>query len=593
MKRIFLTIGLYLMIATLHAATWSFSGTSYVYFDNTQTKWSGVNLYLIIGKSTYSSVYPMTLDAADTTKYFTSLPSSGWTDAEYMAVIGNSDWKKGNWGYDELKNATFYTAAYTSGLTASDKQKFSLTPQSAENGCKIQLDWVQNDFTINFGDSAKNNCQLLDADKGLVTLIYSISEKRFNKKASDLSEVYVKGSVSMWQSDDPNYRLAAWSSDGCLFRVFRLSDLQRVGNSGQPEFIFHVVPKTGDTYDERSHSSWQGGIDERLVFINNGENMMILLPGDDITEIAQRKEFAKYIAPLTDFADLNDSATIAHLTNFRPVPATVNLFRSYHPYNPDRSQYDTEHERMVQLAKLGKKYGIKSDIALSGNCESKAGEKYKYDTRYTITIPEYYQSIINNNNVLYVGTANGHTPDYNTAVFRTNDTLFGQWTQEVVRFINTHPAPFQIHCSLGADRTGAFSAILAALCGASWEEIAANYHETSNLRLQEYRHPNCVRYELYLLTGEWPEVFAPTSPKSGRTLQEAVAEHFINHGYLTQSEIDTAVLKLQGKDTPSALHSTSFPLGEDRGEATKILKEGSLYILSDGRTYNVIGQPIQ
>lgn len=588
MKRVVLFFGLCLYGATLsliQAGGWSFSGTSYVYFDNSQTQWSGVNLYLIIGKSTYSSVYPMTLDAVDTTKYFTSFPSSGWSDAEYMAVIGNSDWKKGNYGYDQLKNATYYTASYTDGVGVSNEQKYSLTPQSKDNGCEIKLAWVQNGFTIKFSDTEKNNCQRLDAKNGLVTLIYSTSSKRFNTNASDIADVYVKGSVSAWSSEDPNFRLAAWSGDGCLFRVFRVRDLQRLGNSGQPEFIFHVVPKTGNAYDTRSHSSWEGGIDERLVFINNGENMVVLLPGDDIEEIGQRKDFAKYIAPLSDFADLNDSATVAHLTNFRRVPGTVNLYRSYHPYNPDRSQLETEHERMVQLAKLGTKYSIQSDIALSGNCEDKAGQKYKYDDRYTITIPEYYQTIIKNKNVLYVGTANGHTPDYETAVFRTNDTLFGQWMQEVVRFINTHPAPFQIHCSLGADRTGAFCATLAALCGASWEEIAANYHETSNLRIQEYRHPNCVRYELRLLTGEDPANFAPTNTE-GLTLAQAVAKHFIDGGYLTQEEIDIAVNKLQGKEQPTTINRLTE---STINRFTKIIKDNQLLILHDDKTFTVSG----
>jgi len=290
---------------------------------------------------------------------------------------------------------------------------------------------------------------------------------------------------------------------------------------------------------------------------------------------------------LTDFSDLNDSATIAHLTNFRRVPGTQHLYRSYHPYKGDRPQYDTEHERLVQLAKLGAQYGIQSDIALSGNATSHAGEKYTCGGKeYTFTIPEYYQSIIKNNNVLYVGTANGHTPDYNSAVFRTNDTLFGQWMQEVVCFINSHPAPFQIHCSLGADRTGAFSATLAALCGASWEQIAADYHETSNLRIQEYRHANCVRYELRLLTGEDPANFAPTN-KKGLTLAQAVAKHFIDGGYLTQKEIDDAVDKLRGKTDPTNLDQLP---DSPTPRFTKVMKDGQLLIFRDGKTYNAQGE---
>lgn len=539
--------------STSMAATWSFAG-GYIYFDNSQTQWDK-NIYLIIGKSTYSSVYPMTLDREDTTRFVASLPSSGWSDAEYMAVINSSNWNKGNFGYDELKNASNYTAAYTAGLSATADQRYLLTPSGKDNGCKIALTWLGNDKPINFDYTEKNNCQKLDTTAELVTLIFSTSSRRFNVNMDDIERIYVNGSISMWNSSDPKYILPVRSSDGCFFGTFRIRDLQRRGNSGQPEFVYRVVKKDGSDYTCRAYSEWESGIDERLIFENNGQNMLILFPGDDLTEIAKRKEVAKYIKPLSEFC-LYDSTDIAHLTNFRRVPATKHLYRSYHPYKPDRAQYDTEHERMVRLAQLGAQYGIHSDIALSGNETGKAGNKYTCGgIEYTITIPTYYQPIINNNDVLYVGTANGHTPDYISAVFRTNDTLFGQWMQEVVRFIgdDAHPAPFQIHCSLGADRTGAFSATLAALCGASWEEIAADYHQTSNLQIQEYRHPNCVRYELYLLTGEWPENFTPTN-KAGLTLGEAVAKHFIDEGYLTQEEIDRAVKKLT-ESLPTAIES--------------------------------------
>jgi len=41
--------------------------------------------------------------------------------------------------------------------------------------------------------------------------------------------------------------------------------------------------------------------------------------------------------------------------------------------------------------------------------------------------------------------------------------------------------------------------------------------------------------------------------------------------------------------TPTAIDQTSFPLGEDRGEAGKIIRDGQLYILRDGKTYNAQG----
>lgn len=586
MKRIALV--LLVVCSSLNAATWSFSG-GFVYFDNSKTQWDK-NLYLIIGKSSYSSVYPMTLNPENPKQYVASLPNSGWEDAEYMAVISSSDWKKGNFGYAELKNASGYTAAYTAGLSASANQRYLLTPANKSNGAALSLSWLGDNMDIRFSDEAKNNCQLLDAERGLVTLIFSTSSKRQNVSADEIDRIYINGSISAWNSSDPHFVLPVRSSDGCFFGTFPLSDMQRRGSSGQPEFVFHVVKKDGSDYTSRAHSSWQGPIDERLVFENNGQNMLILLPGDDINEINQRRLFAKYIAPLADF-NLKDSADIAHLTNFRRVPATRHLYRSYHPYKPDRPQFDTEHERMLNLALLGERYGIQSDIALSGNESAHAGEQYVCGGKsYVTEIPPYYQHIMANNNVLYVGTANGHTPDYQTAVFFTDSELFGEWMQEVVRFIadEAHPAPFQIHCSLGADRTGAFSAVLAALCGATWNEIADDYRQTGNLRIQEYRHPNCVRYELYLLTREWPENFAPTSPQSGLTLAQAVAKHFIDAGYLTQDEIDKAVKKLTAPALPTTLEHTEY----DAVKPHKYYRNGQLVIRCEHAAYSALGTVI-
>ena len=58
-----------------------------MYFDNSQTQWNDGALMLIIGKSSYSSVYVMSEDTSTAGRWMCDLPSSGWSDAEYMAVI--------------------------------------------------------------------------------------------------------------------------------------------------------------------------------------------------------------------------------------------------------------------------------------------------------------------------------------------------------------------------------------------------------------------------------------------------------------------------------------------------------------------------
>lgn len=564
---------------SIWAGTWSFAG-GHIYFDNSQTQWQDEHIYLVIGKSTYTSVYPMR-PSTEANLYVCALPHQGWGDAEYMAVIGHHNWTSGNYGSDQLTNATHYTGLYTAGLTSRAAQGFLLTPASAVNGTSLSLSWRGDTYGVSFSDTEKNNCQKVNAADSTVTLIFSTSSKRFNKSASQISKVYAYGSISMWNDQDEAYRLYDLSTDGCLYRTFRFSEVERPGNSGQPEFLFHVFLTDGSSYKCRSHSSWTGGIDSRLVFVNNGENMMIAWPDDDLNELTARKQQAQYVRPLSDFV-LTDSVDQHRISNFRAVPGTTRLFRSYHPYKPDRAKYDTEHMRLFWCDSLATAAGIRSDIALSGNETAHVGETYTCGGQtYTITIPAYYQAIIDSDNVCYVGSANGHTPDYNHAVYETHGERFAEWIQEVVRFINAHPAPFQIHCSLGADRTGAFSATLAALCGATWEQIAADYAETSNLQIQEYRHPNCVRYELSLLTGMQPEACL--------NLSRAVADHFIDGGYLTQAEIDACVRKLTGRDMPTGCEAEVVC----EARVQKILRDGRLLILRGDRYYDARGNVVR
>ena len=554
-----------------------------MYFDNSQTQWNDGLLMLIIGKSGYSSVYTMTEDVSTSGRWICDLPSSGWSDAEYMAVISSSKvWNSGNWGPSNLANASHYSQAYTAGLSATAGQGFLFTPQSSANGCKLTLSYLGTGYEgIKFSDTEKNNCYKLDTVGERITFIFSTSSKRFNISKSDINKVYVYGSITAWNNADDDYRLTNYSADGCFFRTFPFSAIERVGNSGQPEFLFHVYKKDGSDYTVRSHSSWEGGIDKRLVFINSGENMVVAMPWDSMDEIYARCQEAQTVKPLAQW-NLNDSLEQARIANFRRVPGTEHLYRSYHPYDPSREQYDTEERRLYYVAYWADYFGVQCDIALSGNRTSRAGTTYSCGGKnYTITIPAYYQSVIANNHVLYVGTANGHTPDFNTALYSSDSERFGQWIQEVVTFIlnDSHPVPFQIHCALGSDRTGAFCATIAALCDAGWEEISTDYRRTSELRVQEYRHPNTIRYCLRHMCG--------VDPATDPNFNEAVKQHFIQGGWLTAEQIVALKQKLNKK--------VEVPTGWSGTKATapcKIIHNGQILILKGNQLFSLTGAEI-
>jgi cytochrome c551/c552 len=175
---------------------------------------------------------------------------------------------------------------------------------------------------------------------------------------------------------------------------------------------------------------------------------------------------------------------------------------------------------------------------------------------------------------------------------------------------------------LGADRTGVFSGVLAAMCGASWDDIAADYMRTSDMQISEYRHSNQLRYAFYLLTGFDPlilpsgpnavyKVYTATTleeakathtaysggcslyhyPEVGTllpTLQDAVAAHFVEGGYLDMVEIELCAAKLRGEQQdPTGI--VDIRQDVTTPQVQKVFRDGRLLIIRDGVTYDAWG----
>ena len=145
MKKLFLFVLGTMFVLTANAGSWSFSGGT-MYFDNSLTKWDKAKMMLIIGKGTetgsdasWSSVYVMSL-TSEPDVWAANLPTSGWGDATYMAVINGDDkWDDGKWGTNNIKNASHYSAAYTGGIQSEASKGYVFTPQSASNGCTMTM----------------------------------------------------------------------------------------------------------------------------------------------------------------------------------------------------------------------------------------------------------------------------------------------------------------------------------------------------------------------------------------------------------------------------------------------------------------------
>ena len=596
-----------------------------VYLDNSLAGWDDECIYLVVGNESESLCVRF---LPDTLGRLTCPVPYVKEDITYAAVIGNSHYSSGSWGPSNLSNANHYSAVYSEGWQSGVHDGWQITLGAADNGCPLTLTPLDGDYGETFSTTEKNNCYRLNDDLRQITFIFSTSRTRFVISPLNVKKLYVYGSISNWSQSDADYRMPGFSADGCFYVTLPYSAIERTGNGGQPEFLFNVYHINGNSYVTQSWPTLAEGCEDYLTFCSNGWKQIVAFNDDDVEDLAQRKETALYIRPLSDF-DLTDPMDQERISNFRRVPGTQFLFRSYHPYHSSRSSYDTERARLEWVATLAADEGINCDIALSGNLESEDGNAtYTVSgTTYTTTIPDYYREIINNHRVLYVGRQNGHTPSYDHALYYTDQSRFAEWIQEIVRFINDddHPVPFQIHCHLGADRTGVFSGVFAAMCGASWDDIAADYNRTSDMQISEYRHSNQLRYALYLLTGfdplilpsgpdAAPTVYTATTlddaiashtaysggkalyhyPAIGTplpTLQDAVAAHFVEGGYLEGSEIEMCVAKLRGEQLdPTGV--IDIQSEEKASSVRKLLKDGRILIIRDGVTYDVWGHII-
>lgn len=385
-------------------------------------------------------------------------------------------------------------------------------------------------MAITPSEADKKRCFIDDPEARTITFLYCLDEGYWT---GTVNTGYVRGSFNSWK-DVEETKLAYDEESNCWYVTVSYDYVNVPGNSGQPEYKFYI----NGNYMQAP--SW---LTEGYKFMTSDQNMIVVFSTDDLEQIKANSERAGYIRPLSDF-NLDDPVDQAAISNFRLVPGTTQLFRSYHPYKASRGDskgVDTEYWRLYYVKELATAAGIKSDICLSDNDENTLTTYTTGGQTYQEEIPEYYQNIIDNQNVLYVN-ANNKVPSYSYVYTKPTSKYFGDWVNQIVTFINdeNHEGPFEIHCRLGTDRTGVFCAVLAALCGASWDEITADYQASNNMQIREFR-------DWHLLAYTFRQLLNVYDVSTVENLEAELSKYFINNGYLTQKQIDKLKAKLNGE----------------------------------------------
>lgn len=126
------------------------------------------------------------------------------------------------------------------------------------------------------------------------------------------------------------------------------------------------------------------------------------------------------------------------------------LYRSCSPVRGD--------SRTPYADALAEAAGIRTVINLADSEESMAEG---------LAMAPYYSSLVEDGSVITLDMAvDFFTPDFTTKL------------AEGLRFMISHEAPYLIHCNEGKDRAGMVTALIEALCGATMDEIIADYMES-------------------------------------------------------------------------------------------------------------------
>lgn len=339
-------------------------------------------------------------------------------------------------------------------------------------------------------------------------------DAEFFPETTGYDSVYISGSFNGWQASAD----AAWKLEKKVEKkrkIFSLvkefSKINVPGNSGFPEFNFILLAP------------------EELVYLRNAEegengfcgNRVIVRSDEERDELLEIKRIACGKKSFSDF-DLNCPSCRADLANLRFVPGTGCLLRGYHPYKKSFADSALENERIANVRKAFGLYGIKSVITLSG---------YELPSEFAgEDMPDFMTDIEKNENRVCLSL------DYVLAYYHSDAAEFSNLLRKVSLFIINHPGPFYIHCRTGGDKTGVVCAVLAALSGASWEQIARDFEKTLFSALDEYRSRRLLQYSLQKIIG-----YSFTDSKN---LARLMQSYFIKEKILSAEEIKKVLEKL-------------------------------------------------
>lgn len=241
--------------------------------------------------------------------------------------------------------------------------------------------------------------------------------------------------------------------------------------------------KYGDSVDisfTTNNKTWEDVGYYNGYYVPAGQELLVAYPGyenikfcinygDDIYKDNNFDENTRVTITLNKaekYKDIQDTLSISYsddITQYPTREAFANfremrvgnikenlLYRGASPVDNSRNRAETVDSLLLSN-------NIQFDIDLAD--KNTDGAKYQ--------VHDHFQSLVNNNKVVFLGMAAAYKKDDFSAKMKT---LF--------ETILANDGPYYIHCLEGKDRTGYVCMVIEALCGASYDELVEDYFIT-------------------------------------------------------------------------------------------------------------------
>ena len=189
------------------------------------------------------------------------------------------------------------------------------------------------------------------------------------------------------------------------------------------------------------------GLPSKLMGLE-GHSVIIRMQEKGGSLDVQKAMSMTYSYDRNDYPDISDAAYANARAVIAGNIASGALYRSSSPFNNDIN-------RAFYVSQYLEDVGVKTVLDLNDTEEDLLGY---------VDMPPYSRTLWDGGNVIICTLKTDPTAD------EYNEHLIA-----ALKVLPSHPAPYVVHCMEGKDRTGYVCALLEGLCGATYDEIVADY----------------------------------------------------------------------------------------------------------------------